>query len=256
MSRRINVGCRAVALGALVLCLLAPWCADAADSAIEAGEAVPALGASNVRTMSFIELFKTGGVLMYPIMLLSVIGVALVVYFALVLRAEQVVPERWFERLRASIRSGDIERARAQCEEKPSPVAAIASAALEYCATATTRDPNLLKEIIEGEGSRQAAVLQNQVQYLLDIAVVAPMIGLLGTVIGMLQAFNVVALDIAKAKPMLLAQGVSLALITTIAGLIVAIPSMIFYSYYRHRAAGLVARLEVAAANLLTWLSN
>jgi biopolymer transport protein ExbB len=80
------------------------------------------------------------------------------------------------------------------------------------------------------------------------------MIGLLGTVVGMLQAFNAVALDLAKAKPMLLAGGVSLALITTVAGLIVAIPAMIAFAYFRNRASGLVARLEMASTDLLTHL--
>jgi biopolymer transport protein ExbB len=112
-------------------------------------------------------------------------------------------------------------------------------------------DATLLKEVMEGEGSRQAALLQNQTQYLLDIAVIAPMVGLLGTVVGMLQAFNAVALDLARARPMTLASGVAQALITTAAGLIVGIPAMAFYAFFRGRVAKLTAQLETAAADLL-----
>ena len=130
------------------------------------------------------------------------------------------------------------------------------TAALDYAERADEADAGLLKEIMEGEGSRQAGLIQNQIQYLLDIAVIAPMIGLLGTVMGMLKAFNSVALDIAKAKPMVLAAGVSQALITTAAGLIVGIPAMIFYAYFRGRTSKLVSNLEAVSAEFLAVLAQ
>jgi biopolymer transport protein ExbB len=144
--------------------------------------------------------------------------------------------------------------ARMACARNGSPIAEIALAAIEHSRTTEETSPELLKEIIEGEGGRQARVIQNQIQYLQDIAAIAPMIGLLGTVIGMLKAFNVVALDVAKAKPMLLAGGVSQALITTAAGLMVGIPAMVFYAYFRGRAAKLVSGLETNSARLLSLL--
>jgi biopolymer transport protein ExbB len=130
----------------------------------------------------------------------------------------------------------------------------ILTSALDYVTRAGKPDTALLKEIIEGEGTRQASIVQNQTQYLLDIAVIAPMCGLLGTVLGMLQAFNVVALDVAKAKPMMLAAGVTKALITTVAGLMVAIPAMIAYAYFRGRVSKLTSGLEAASADVLTLL--
>jgi biopolymer transport protein ExbB len=120
------------------------------------------------------------------------------------------------------------------------------------CLRSNKPDPGLLREIVEGEGGRQATIIQNQTMYLLDIAVIAPMVGLLGTVMGMLTAFNTVALDLAKAKPMLLAQGVSQALITTVAGLLVAIPAMMAYAYFRGRTSRLISDLEKQSADLLT----
>jgi biopolymer transport protein ExbB len=254
MSRMISNWGRAVGLVAAGLCLLAPLWAGAAEAAGAATAAVAAPG--GVPAMSFGQFFKSGGILMYPITVLSILGVMLIIYFAFVLRQEQIVPKKWLEELRGQINGGRMDQARELCDEKPSPMACIAASALDYVRTAPARDTGLLKEVIEGEGVRQATAIQNQIQYLLDIAVVAPMMGLLGTVIGMLQAFNVVALDIAKAKPMLLAAGVSLALITTVGGLIVAIPAMIAYSYFRNRASNIVARLEIASASLLTWLAK
>jgi len=87
-----------------------------------------------------------------------------------------------------------------------------------------------------------------------DIAVISPMVGLLGTVFGMLRAFSSVALNEAAAKPVVLAQGVSQALITTAFGLIVGIPAMMFYAYFRRKAAKQVSHLESAAAEVLTAL--
>jgi biopolymer transport protein ExbB len=133
-------------------------------------------------------------------------------------------------------------------------MAAIASAGLTFLDN--TSDPTLLKEIIEGEGGRQAAQMQSQTQYLLDIAVIAPMLGLLGTVLGMMQAFNAVALDIARARPMVLADGVSKALVTTAAGLFIGIPAMAFYAFFRGRVSRLVALLESHSADLVVLLSN
>jgi len=80
------------------------------------------------------------------------------------------------------------------------------------------------------------------------------MVGLLGTVFGMLRAFSAVALDIAKARPMVLAGGVSQALVTTAFGLIVGIPAMVFYAYFRRRASNLVSHLEAASTDVLTAL--
>jgi len=204
--------------------------------------------------MSFVEVFKKGGLLMWPISVMSILGVALIMYFIMVLRPEQIVPQAWFDELRDDLSKRKLGDARILCNQKPSPISAVTVAALDYVEDTGRPESSLLKEIMEGEGIRQATRLQNQVQYLQDIAVITPMFGLLGTVVGMVQAFNAVALDLAKAKPMLLAAGVSLALITTAAGLIVAIPAMIAYSYFRNRTASLIGRLETASADLLTQL--
>ena len=114
------------------------------------------------------------------------------------------------------------------------------------------KNPALLKDIIESEGRRQADRILGPTQYLLDIAAVAPMVGLLGTVFGMIKAFSVIAYDIAKAKPILLAHGVAMALITTAFGLIVGIPAMVAYAYFRRKGIKVVSRLEFASTEILT----
>ena len=114
----------------------------------------------------------------------------------------------------------------------------------------------LLREGVEAEGARHADAMFSQVQWLLDLGVIAPMLGLLGTVLGMLQAFGAVAHDIAGAKPVVLAAGVTKAIVTTIFGLFVAIPAMVCYAWLRRRVARLVGQLEAAAAEITMALAG
>jgi biopolymer transport protein ExbB len=202
--------------------------------------------------VSIKELLDKGGILMYPLGLTSVVGVAFVIYFFVTLRRKQIVPALLRDDVLDKIESGQINDARTACGYKPCAFSEIAVAALDYVNSVDKPDPSLLKDVIEGEGARQAVALQTQIQYLLDVAVIAPMMGLLGTVFGMMRAFNVVAFDLAKAKPMLLAAGVAEALITTAAGLIIGIPAMMFYAYFRGRTSKLVSDLEVSAGQIMT----
>ena len=98
------------------------------------------------------------------------------------------------------------------------------------------------------EGSRIAERAFAAVDWLADIAAIAPLVGLLGTVLGMFQAFGGIATDVAAgAKPVVLAQGVSQAIVTTIFGLAVAIPSLVLHAMFRRRAMKLIAKLEETA---------
>ena len=95
------------------------------------------------------------------------------------------------------------------------------------------------------EGGRIADALMSSVDWLADIAAIAPLVGLLGTVLGMFQAFGGIASDVsAGAKPVVLAQGVSQAIVTTIFGLAVAIPSLVAYAFFRRRAQKRIGEIE------------
>ena len=97
------------------------------------------------------------------------------------------------------------------------------------------------------EGGRIADAMMGAVDWLADIAAIAPLVGLLGTVLGMFQAFGGIASDVAAgAKPVVLAQGVSQAIVTTIFGLVVAIPSLLAHAYFRRRAQKRIAEIEAA----------
>ena len=106
-------------------------------------------------------------------------------------------------------------------------------------------------QAVETAGSHVAERLQASVDWLADLAAIAPLVGLLGTVLGMFQAFGGIANDLAaNARPVVLAQGVSQAIVTTVFGLVVAIPCLVFYAILRRRTARRIAGLESLAVSL------
>ena len=214
---------------------------------IKADESATKVGAKQ----SWRDVVRNGGFLMYVLGGMSVMTVAFVVYFGVVLRVSQVAPRALRRELVEKIKTGAYDDASRACDYKPCPLADVAQVAIAHVRTIPDLDPSILRDTVEGEGARQAEAIQGQTQYLLDIAVVSPMVGLLGTVFGMLRAFGAVATDIASAKPVLLAEGVSQALVTTAFGLIVGIPAMVCYAWFRRRASNVVSVLEAASTDLL-----
>ena len=222
-------------------------------AAAEAAVAAAPAGSASYG-MSLAEAWGAGGFIMWVLLGLSILMVALVIYFLCVLRSGAVAPRRLQSEVRNYLIEGDEGAARRLCEDHPSAFSSVALAALD-CIRATQggEDLQLLRDIVESEGARQADSMQSQAQLLLDLSAIAPMLGLLGTTLGMLKAFGAVAQDVmVAAKPVILAQGVSQAIITTIFGLVVAIPCMAAYAFFRRRASKLVGQLELASAEIVT----
>jgi biopolymer transport protein ExbB len=204
--------------------------------------------------MSFREAWRYGGNIMWILGGMSVFGLALTIYLLGVLRESQIAPQRLLGDVLGSIQSGDLAGVRRLCDEHPCPLAFVTLAAVDHVRQTARSDAALLRDAVVAEGTRQADRVQGQTQLLLDLGVIAPMLGLLGTVMGMLKAFGSVAQDVASAKPVVLAAGVSQAIITTIFGLIVAIYAMVAYAYFRRRATRQIAQLESAATSIATVL--
>ncbi len=186
--------------------------------------------------------------------LLSIFALALIIYFLVVLRKGQVVPELLRRELMEKLQSGNMEDARRLCSFRGGALSAVVLSALEHLKNIPDADAMLLRDVVEAEGARQAESIEGQPQLLMDIAVVSPMIGLLGTVLGMMMAFNAVADQVAIVRPTALVAGVNDAMLTTAIGLIVGIPAMMFYAYFRRRASRLISMLEVASGELVMTL--
>ena len=210
---------------------------------------VPADAAASADAMSFSQIMHTGGGVMYVLAFASILTLAFVVYFLAVIRVGYVVPKTLYRDVLEKTKSGaNLDEVQRLCEDNACPLSMIVVTAIDHIKDAGgAMKPELLKDIIEGEGARQSDEIQGRAQYLLDIAVLSPMLGLLGTVVGMLQAFNAVGLENSMAKPVALAGGVSKALVATAFGLIVGIPAMAFYGHFRRKASNVVSHLEVAS---------
>jgi biopolymer transport protein ExbB len=255
-------GCAAL----LVLMALPQVHAQTADPSSAEGSTATATAAHEVlgpvlmpvpqSGMSIRDAWRYGGWIMWVLAGGSVTGLALTLYLFWTLRASQIAPASLLSELMLYVRSGDLATARRTCELRSSPLSRIALAAFDHMRHTSVSQPALLRADVEAEGMRQAEAIQGETQLLLDLSVIAPMLGLLGTVMGMLKAFGSVATDVASAKPVVLAAGVSQAIVTTIFGLLVAIPSMVAYAYFRRRAARQIAALEASATALVTVMTS
>ena len=241
LSKKTGVGVLAY-MGSLA-------CAVAQETAGAAAAGVPAV---NGYGMSLKQAWEYGGWIMWVLAAISIFALAMVFYFITVLRAGSVTPRELLIDIISRVRANDLNEVRRLCDRHPCPLSAVVLSALDCLRNVPQCDVSLLRGATEAEGARQADAIQGQTEFLLDVATIAPLLGLLGTVLGMLTAFGSVASDIASAKPVVLAAGVSQAIVTTIFGLIVAIPCMGFYAWFRRRASRQIANLEAASSEVLT----
>ncbi len=202
-----------------------------------------------------VAVLMKGGVVMYPLAGLSVIAVMLILIFFFSLRRGGVVSGRYMKSADALLRKGDYYGLLALSNRHNQFVARVMRRTLEFL----TKNPGATiaeaREIAETEGTRQASGLNQQIVYLADIGTIAPMVGLFGTVLGMIKSFSVVANGLDASRPMLLAGGVAEALVTTAAGLLIGIPAMAAYAYFRGRVQSLIADLEAATTQLMALMS-
>lgn len=200
------------------------------------------------------EIVVAGGVVMIPLAVLSVITIMLILAYMVTMRRGAVATARFMQTADALLRKKDYLGLLAVSNRHSEAVARIVQRTLDF----VTKNPRATlaeaREIAQAEGTRLASALTQQITYLADIGTIAPMLGLFGTVLGMIKAFTVVASDIAASRPMLLAQGVSEALVATAAGLLVGIPAMAAYSYFRGRVQARISDLEAATTQLMALL--
>lgn len=222
------------------------------SAAAAAAQSVPETAPFSSGTRTLAELFGGCGWIGWILAGLSVFAVADACFLFVTLRRGAVAPRAVVNDVMDDVRKGALDDARKVCDYRPGPFSFIAMTAIDAVRGLPNADGATVTSIVEGEGARQAARLQSKAQWLLDVASIAPMVGLLGTVFGMFQAFRAVGGEFAvAAKPVVLAQGVSLALVTTVGGLLIAIPCMALYAWFRRRAARLSATLEALSTDLL-----
>ena len=193
-----------------------------------------------------LELVKSGGWLMAPIVLCSIAAMAIIVERLWSLQRERIVPEDLAVRAWEWARTGELTEERIQSLREGSPLGRILAAGL----AGRHLDRELMKEYIEEIGRHVAHELERYLNALGTIAAISPLLGLLGTVIGMIKVFAVITAQ-GVGEPRILAGGISEALVTTAAGLTVAIPSLLFHRILRRRVDELVVTMEQEALKLV-----
>jgi biopolymer transport protein ExbB len=193
------------------------------------------------------DLFDRGGPLMWPILLCSVVMVAFIFERWIGLRHSRIFPAKLHERLLGLAREGRLDEAREVCRTGRSEFARLVGGGLARAEA----DGFEMEAGLEEEGGRVLYNLRNNCKPLSVMADVAPLLGLMGTVTGMIKAFDVVAKSNALGRTELLAEGISEALLTTAFGMAVAVPSVIAYHIFRSRADNLLREMEDAALEIV-----
>lgn len=207
------------------------------------------------KEMDFLEILVKGGPMMYPLALMSVVTLLMILLFFLTIRRNGIVSDRFMHTAESLIRKRDYLGLATYSLRRNECMARITQKTVDFITSNPTSSFENVREVAQAEGSRQAGILTSRINYLADIGSIAPMVGLLGTVIGMIKAFlEISSGEVAGVKQMGLAEGVSEALIATAGGLAISIPAFIFYAIFRGRVQKYVSELEAAATHLMALL--
>ncbi|MDX8413814.1 MAG: MotA/TolQ/ExbB proton channel family protein [Mariprofundales bacterium] len=198
-----------------------------------------------------IEFISQGGIVMYFLIIASILEIAIVLERSWSLRASLVLPSAVIVEMEAAIERGDAEVAVRMCGEHNTTMTRILWLALKNRGIKRAA----LKELLEESGRQEVFYLERYLGVLAIIAAMAPLLGLLGTVIGMIEVFQVISLH-GVGKADVLAGGISKALNTTAAGLVVAIPALIAYRTFETRVNGFVVEIERHAVHFVDLLKG
>jgi biopolymer transport protein ExbB len=212
---------------------------------------------SAIKHRTFIDSIKAGGYIGIIIVLMSIVAVAFVIEHSLTIRKERLMPEAVMGQLEETIARGDLKAAIGICEDPRNYSLAtdVVLAGLERYQSSEFGFADY-KSAVEEAGEDNTARLYRKTDGLNVIGVIAPMLGLFGTVEGMMESFNIIASTEGAAQPYQLADSISKALVTTWLGLVVAIPAMVAFSYFRNKIDSLVSECGKRVERILTPLSR
>ncbi|MDR2869819.1 MAG: MotA/TolQ/ExbB proton channel family protein [Deferribacteraceae bacterium] len=195
-------------------------------------------------------IIEKGGIIMYPIILLSVIALAIFLERMFTLRRESYIPAAFSSKLKDLIKRGQFTDARNLCDVQDNAVARIAAQLIDN----KDRPWAQLISVAEDAGKQEADKLERFQDTMINIVAIAPLLGLLGTVFGMISIFNVLSAGgIGNAEA--LSSGIAEALLTTAAGLSVAIPVQVCHYVVKYRADSIIKVLEADTLELVTMVS-
>ena len=264
-ARRFWKACSLGFAAALVLTLLgaapapaqqldeAPAAADSSAARDARGTAEPVSDSDLIPNQSLLQIMKAGGILMIPILFCSFITLVFVFERAVALRRGRVIPGPFVKRFLHQLREGQLDRDASLelCEENRSPAAQIFAAAVRKWGKPAVE----VEQAVLDAGERASNGLRKYVRVFNAVSTIAPLLGLLGTVFGMIKAFNDISTSDAMGRPEFLARGISEALITTAAGLSIAIPALVCYLFFLSRVDQLIVELDALGQDVVSAVS-
>jgi biopolymer transport protein ExbB len=205
-----------------------------------------------VKNTSLLSVVAQAGWILIPLAVASVVAVTLIIYCFFTLTVRSITTPELLEKMEPFFENEDLEGLAGYVTDRPQAIARIVDRVLLFMERHPDATPEAISAVAEAEGGRIAALLNQRVLYIMDIGVLAPLLGLMGTVVGILTSFGHIADSNASSmRTMMLAGGVSQALISTAGGLVVGIVAMAFFSYFRGRVGHLISILE-SEGTLLT----
>ena len=186
-----------------------------------------------------LNYFLRGGIMMYPLFLASVLALAIIINKFQVLSRARTGERELRGRIKGLVNQKRVEQAVAVCNNSKGPVASILKAGLSQY----DKGQKAIEDAFETQASEEVPLLESYLPALATIAAVSTLMGFTGTVIGMIRAFDSIAAASAT-SPAIVASGISEALITTATGLLIAIPTLLFYRYFVHRVDRFVSGIE------------
>ncbi|MDR2756069.1 MAG: MotA/TolQ/ExbB proton channel family protein [Planctomycetaceae bacterium] len=197
---------------------------------------------------SFWNLIAASGLIGYTIILLSLFAVALIIEYSLTIRSKILMPSGFADEVLQLLSQGQWAAFVQKCQSETSPLAQILHAGIKEYEFGW----DAIEKAVEETTAEQASRLYRKIEYLNVIGNIAPMLGLLGTVVGMVTAFQQLAESEGYARAADLAGGIYLALITTVEGLLVAIPCLALYSFFSNRIAALISETTFVVEQVLS----
>jgi len=202
--------------------------------------------------MQIFNVIMKGGILMIPIGLCSIVALAIIIERFFSLRRASIDTREFMDTMRQVLRQNRIQDAVEICDEVDAPMARIMRAGiLKY-----NRTKEDIREAIEDAGHLEIPRLERYLSAMATCANIVPLLGLLGTVAGMIKAFAQIQALEGQVSPSDLAEGIGNALVTTAAGLTVAIPTLVAYNYFVTRVENMILEMEISSSELIELLTR
>ncbi len=205
--------------------------------------------------MSFSSIwswFSLGGPMTLPLILASVMSLAVIIEKAIFFARHNDNNFRLIKRIELLVEEGDILSALNELKGKKGPNAKLLSTALAH----HSEDMGRLREVLQAVGEDEIKKMEKHIQILDVIAMISPLLGLLGTVIGIISSFNILGTAAGAANPAQISSGIAAALISTAMGLIIAIPTAIFYSYFTNKVEKKAHEMNLSMVDIMDVVAN